>query len=226
MSASVVLVHGAWHGGWCWETVIDGLAAEGVTATAVDLEMRDLDGDSEIVRRAVADARRVGDPVLVTGHSYGGMAISAGAQDADHLVYLAAFLLPSDVSVIDATVSTEATALMAAMVFNDDGTVTINPAVAGEAFYNRCPQAIADAAVRRLRPVNLACFTETVPDPAWSLVSSTYVMCSDDHTVAPALQREMMAHAQHGIVLDADHSPFYSATPRIVSILAERAGHM
>jgi hypothetical protein len=77
------------------------------------------------------------------------------------------------------------------MAFNDDGTVTVNPAAALE---------------------------------TWSLVSSTYVMCSDDHTVAPALQREMMASAQHGVELDTDHSPFYSATATIVSLLAERAG--
>ena len=58
MTARVVLVHGAWHGAWCWAPVVDLLRAEGVDVVAVDLPghgadrgpLTDLHGDAARVR--------------------------------------------------------------------------------------------------------------------------------------------------------------------------------
>src|SRR5207302_1944698 len=97
MARSVVLVHGAWHGSWCWGRVMPLLRDAGVDTTAVDLPSRsdplgDLHGDAAHVR-SVLDAS-AGEVVLV-GHSYGGAVITgAGTHDAvAHLVYLCAFAL-------------------------------------------------------------------------------------------------------------------------------------
>jgi pimeloyl-ACP methyl ester carboxylesterase len=102
MAATVVLVHGAWHGAWCWDRVVEGLAERGVDAVAIDLPghgasrqpLGDLHGDAAAVSHAL-DALDGAD-AIVCGHSYGGAVISEGKGRAirrRHLVYLAAMML-------------------------------------------------------------------------------------------------------------------------------------
>ena len=81
---AVVLVHGAWHGAWCWEPAIAALAAAGVTALAIDLPghgddpgpLGDLHGDAAHVSSAL-DA--LDGPVVLAGHAYGGAVITEAA---------------------------------------------------------------------------------------------------------------------------------------------------
>src|SRR5579871_5796384 len=102
-TAVVVLVHGAWHGAWCWDPIVDRLAASRVRAVAVELPghgddpapLADLHGDAARVGR-VLDG--IDAPVILLGHSYGGAVIThAGDHPAvAHLVYLCAFALDHD----------------------------------------------------------------------------------------------------------------------------------
>src|SRR5215468_763472 len=143
---AVVLVHGAWHGAWCWGPAIAALAAAGVTALAVDLPghgddpgpLGDLHGDAAHVR-AVLDA--LDGPVVLAGHAYGGAVITeAGSHRAvSHLVYLAAFALDDGESCNNAA-RQEAAAegishtgrpdLAAGYVAGPDGIATLAPDVA------------------------------------------------------------------------------------------------
>src|SRR4051812_2321482 len=98
--ASVVLVHGAAHSGWCWDRVVAGLTAAGITARAVDLPghgqdtgaLTDLHGNAASVT-AVLDAME--GPVVLVGHSLGGAVITeAGVHPkVVRLVYIAAMVL-------------------------------------------------------------------------------------------------------------------------------------
>src|SRR3974390_3927769 len=92
------LVHGAWHGSWCWDRVVPELAARGVTARTLDLPSvggasgENLSSDAAAVRKVI-DAQR--GPVVLCGHSYGGMVISLAAatsQRVARLIYLCAFV--------------------------------------------------------------------------------------------------------------------------------------
>src|SRR5512143_3574163 len=95
-----MLVHGAWHGAWCWDLVVARLRSEGIDTIALDLPGRgtnveplgDLHADSAAV---CAGLDRVDAPVVLVAHSYGGAVVTeAGVHPAvDHLVYLAAFNL-------------------------------------------------------------------------------------------------------------------------------------
>jgi len=85
---AAVLVHGAWHGAWCWEPAVAALAADGISAVAIDLPghgndpgpMGDLHGDAAHVA-AVLDA--LSGPVVLVGHAYGGAVITeAGSHRA------------------------------------------------------------------------------------------------------------------------------------------------
>src|SRR5579863_4760604 len=190
MSATAVLVHGAWTGGWIWEQVLEGLANEGVRATSVDLELQTLDGDAEIVRRAVTDARALAQPVMLVGHSYGGMVISTAGHNADELVYVCAAQPVAGASMVETLMSEALSAYATGVsVLHADGTVTVDPNRAFDALYHRCPASVAAAAIARLRPFAAACMGTPVADPAWLHVQASYVVCTDDRAIPPALQR-------------------------------------
>lgn len=103
--SALVLIHGAWHGAWCWRRVLPGLRAAGhgahaVTLTGVgerahllrpDLRLRDHIADV----LGLIDAEELGDDLVLVGHSYGGL-VMTGVADAllarglkpRHLVYV------------------------------------------------------------------------------------------------------------------------------------------
>src|SRR4051794_4806797 len=89
---TAVLVHGAWHGAWCWEKLTPLLDEASVPWQALDLPLSSLEDDAAAVHK-VLDA--IEGPAVLLGHSYGGAVISqAGDHPAvEHLVYLCAFAL-------------------------------------------------------------------------------------------------------------------------------------
>lgn len=114
-----VLVHGAWHGGWCWRRVADQLTARGGRVFAPTLT--GLADRSHMADRAVDLQTHVDDvvnllkweglrDVVLCGHSYGGMVISGAAEQAPpgsigSIVYLDAFLPEDGRSLLDYTTS-------------------------------------------------------------------------------------------------------------------------
>jgi len=113
--ATFVLVHGAWHGAWCWSRVRRALRAEGHEVFAPTLTgladrshllSRDVDLDTHIHDIAGLLAWEDLSDVILCGHSYGGCVISGAADRAPQriasLVYLDAFVLKDGESVHDA----------------------------------------------------------------------------------------------------------------------------
>lgn len=111
--ATYILVHGAWHGGWCWRDVIAPLASRGHNVLAPTLtglaERRHLvssvEGPDTHVQDIVNLIEFYGlEDVVLVGHSYGGMVITGAASRIPdriaHLVYLDAFVPEKDVSMI------------------------------------------------------------------------------------------------------------------------------
>ena len=223
-SRLVVLVHGAWHGAWCWAPLQAELDRRGVASLAVDLPghgstgtgFTDLHGDAQAVIDVIATQAALGrtTPILV-GHSYGGAVITEVASrhaDVAHLVYLAAFALEKDESVMSALTSMprREVGLSAAMRPGDDGTSVLDPATAVPALYGACDPAVAAAAVARLSPQPMATMVQPVTGSPLATVPSTYVVCSRDDAVHPDHQRIMAERCREVVTLDTDHSPFAS----------------
>jgi pimeloyl-ACP methyl ester carboxylesterase len=191
----------------------------------------DLHGDAARVR-AVLDDLDV--PVVLVGHSYGGAVITeAGVHPAvRRLVYLCAFALERDESCADAA-SREAAAaglshegrpdLSATLVFADDGTVRVDPALAGHVFYNDCDAVTTEWALARLGPQTLAALQQTPDEVAWRGAPSTYVVCSEDMVVHPGLQRLLAARCSASEEWSGGHSPFLSQPDRVAALLSRLA---
>lgn len=239
-AATVVLVHGAWHGAWCWETVAAQLAAAGVGVIAVDLPGRgdnceplaDLHGDAQAVT-TVLDA--VGGPIVLVGHSYGGAVVTeAGVHGrVRELVYVAAFNLEQGETIAYAAAEEARAArldhsgrpkLGDALVSDDDGeTTSVRADMAVPLFYNTCEADAAAWAVARLGRHRMANFAQEAATCGWRDRPSTYVICREDNAVHPDLQRILARRATRSIELPTDHSPFLSQPASVSALLAELA---
>jgi pimeloyl-ACP methyl ester carboxylesterase len=222
--STVVLVHGAFHDGWCWELVRSELDQRGVPNQSLDLPFTGLEGDADAVAKLL-DA--IDGPAVVCGHSYGGMVISraaSGRDDVAHLVYLCAVQVGEDVDL--ATAMTTSDELMSSLVHGDDGSMSVDPAVAPAVFYHDCDDELTATAVSHLRGMDFGVVQdsdEPPPPAAWKQIPSTYVVCSQDRTIAPESQRKMAGQADHVVELDTSHSPMLSQPGLVADVLADLA---
>lgn len=226
---TVVLVHGAWHGAWCFAALQHALDELGVPSFAVDLPGHGASllplGDLHTDAAHVADVLdRIEGPVVVVGHSYGGAVISqaaAGRPNVRHLVYLAAFALHAGESVMSLlrSLPPAAVGLGAAMRPQSDGTTVLDPVRAAPALYGDCPASSVTAALARLTPQPTATMTQAAEASALGATPSTYVLCLRDDAVHPTHQTLMAERCTHTVTFDCDHSPFLSRTADTAALL-------
>jgi pimeloyl-ACP methyl ester carboxylesterase len=226
-------VHGAFHDAGCFDHLRTALDACGIDTVAPDRPGHGTNhsplGDAVVDAAAlsgVLDATP--GPKVLVGHSYGGAVIgqaAAGRSDVTHLVFLAAFVLEAGETVNrqDGAPEFESTMLNDAMRVHDDGTLTIAPDQAIDAFYNECDPAVAAKAVAVLEPEGLDALRHPVTAAGWHDIDSTYVVCTRDQAVPASLQRWLAARTGRTIELDCDHSPFLSATDDVAALLTDIA---
>ncbi len=221
--ATVVLVHGAWHGGWCWEKVIPLLTDAGVEAAAVDLPLTSFH-DDVAATRALLDSAAA--PVVLCGHSYGGAVVTeAGNHSAvEHLVYITAFACDEGESPANTAPDTPmpSTDLGDALdIVDDRATLRRDGAIKG--LYHDCDPDDVERALAQLRPIHLSCITTPLGPPAWKVKPSTYAVCADDQGVHPDLQRLMAARCTHSVEWPTAHSPFLNRPDLVAGLLTELA---
>ena len=180
------LCHGAWHGAWCWDRLVEELAARGHDAITMDLPVDDatatFEDYADVVVAAMADAPE--DAVLV-GHSLAGMILPmvAARRAVGLMVFLCAVVpklggMPwDDVGPMgddDYGAVKEADGAMAFHSFD----------AARAVFYADCSTEDAAWAFARLRPLrNTALWDRPYPLPAWPATRATAIACANDRAI-------------------------------------------
>jgi pimeloyl-ACP methyl ester carboxylesterase len=218
--ATIVLVHGAWHGAWCWNPVLPALDEAGAPHIEIDLP---LTGHRDDVRAVVDSLDATPGRKVLVGHSYGGLVISGAAQhrgDVDHLVYVCAFLLDEGARVLDNLGDLPPTRLLDALTRTPDGRSAVRPDGAMAAFYNTSPIGLATDAAARLRPMDPGSTSHPCTGAPWQAIETTYVICEQDQAIPPEAQRIMSTGRADRIVsLQTDHSPFLSTPAELADIV-------
>ncbi|MHB8439611.1 MAG: alpha/beta fold hydrolase [Acidimicrobiales bacterium] len=214
----VVLVHGAWHGAWCWDQVVDELTSDGIASVAVELPFTSYEDDVATARAAIESA---GEGSVVCGHSYGGLVITqaaAGLTGIRRLVYLSAFQAAEEEEILS-LLAQEPSKLLEAIVFSPEG-VTVDPGSVHEVFYGDSDASVAASMATRLRPMPSEGTAVLSGRPAWRDIASTYIVCTNDQAVAPTLQRRLAERSDEVVEWDTDHSAFLTRPKALADLLA------
>lgn len=237
--AHFVLVHGAWHGAWCWNKVIPLLREHGHQVTAVDLPGRwsapsamstiKPEDYAHVVEQVVRNSDR---PVVLVGHSLGGATVSMAAElCANHIrrtVYLCAFMVPNGESVASILSKDQGTLIPRAVVRDAaTNTSTVNPAFAREVFYEDCSDEDVRIALQLLSPEPgvMNRHQLKLSSKAYGKVDRAYIECTLDRAISIQAQRAMQAASpcSRVITLQASHSPFFSKPVEVTNALLELA---
>ena len=211
--ATFVLVHGAWHGSWEWEQLTPLLEAAGHRVIAVDLPRTTLDDNASTVRAAVESAD---EPVILVGHSAGGMWITQAAElvpeRVANLVYVAAFLPQDGQALTDLAAGDIVQENL--LVDEEHGTALVAPTVHRQAFYAESTDEVAAAASAHHVSEGLAAFTAPVriTEGRAGSVPRVYVECLRDNAIVIERQRAMQAArpCEQVLTIDTDHCPSLS----------------
>lgn len=237
--STFVLIHGAWHGAWCWRSLIPELEALGHQAVAPDLpglgdDPRPPRGITldDYVERIVRTLDAQEGKVFLVGHSMGGMAITGAAEQRPEklhwLVYLAAFL-PRDGECLLALEERNADPRVPPNVIpsEDREVLTLKPEAITEIFYHDCTEADADFAKARLRPQPAKPLSGAVQltEKRFGCVPRAYIECTEDGAIVIGFQREMVraSPCRRVISLRAGHSPFFSCPLQLAGALSDLA---
>jgi pimeloyl-ACP methyl ester carboxylesterase len=238
--ATFVLVPGAFHGAWCWARLILELEARGGQAIALDLPGSGEDrtplaevtlaGNVAAVGKVLAEEP---EPVVLVGHSMGGVTIASVAEAMPEkvalLVFLAAFMPRDGESVHSLGRLPGARRESGPPAFSrtPDG-LGFMPVLerARAVFYSRCSNKDVAYAIRRLRPQALSVQQATVSltGERYGSVPRIFFECLEDNTVSLGLQRYMVERSPCPVVsLATDHSPFFSAPVLLADELIKAA---
>ena len=232
--STYVLIHGAWHGAWCWDKVVPLLEEEGHIVEAPDLPGHG--GDKTVIQdvslQAYAD-RVCGvlddqpEPVILVGHSMGGAVITQAAEyrpgKVETLVYLAAFL-PQDGESISQFTDGDTEALLGTiLIMGEDGSATLRDEGIKETAYADCSDEDVARAKSLLVPQALAPIASPVSttEENFGRIPRVYIECLRDRTVSPSVQKKMYTAlpSRTVISMNTSHCPMLSAPEELVAHL-------
>ncbi|MBI3959079.1 MAG: alpha/beta fold hydrolase [Chloroflexi bacterium] len=235
--SNFVLVHGSWHGAWCWRDLTPRLEALGHRVVTLDLPGHGEDQSPPQAVTLQSYADRVGaalgefsEPAVLVGHSMGGIAISQAAEQFPEkiasLVYLCAFLLQNGQPLVQVALADQASSLIPNLMPDEAGAVMrLKDGNLADVFYADCAPETAEWALAQLRPDPIAPVGTPIQitDANYGRIPRYYIECLQDRAVSPSVQKVMYTAmpCRRVISMQTSHSPFLSAPGELAGHLAE-----
>ncbi|HEY0702454.1 MAG TPA: alpha/beta hydrolase [Candidatus Acidoferrales bacterium] len=219
---NVILVHGAWADGSCWSKVIPMLQAKGLHVTAVQIPLTSLADDVATTQRAIA---LEDGPVILVGHSYGGVVITEAGNDPKvvGLVFIAAFAPDAGENGLGITKPYPPAPLAADLRPDSQGFLKITP----EGFANDFAQDLPPAQIKILtaaqHPTNIAALTGNVTTASWKTKPTWFAISANDRAIPTQLEKDEAARMKSVTVTLASSHLSMLAKPAEVSALIVKA---
>jgi pimeloyl-ACP methyl ester carboxylesterase len=223
----IALVHGSYHGAWCWDLLRPELERLGHRVITMDLPISDPTLAAADYARVVDDAIGPGIEPMLVGHSMAGLIIPlvAARRPVRRLVYLAAFLPAPGMSANDQRgaepIDGRLPPRTAEWTDLGDGVWMVGANTATELFYPDAPPPLASWASQRLRPQAYGVLNEITPMTAWPDVARSSIVCRNDRAINPdwvrAAARDRLG--VEAIELDGGHSPFLVRPAELARVL-------
>jgi pimeloyl-ACP methyl ester carboxylesterase len=221
-ATNVVLVHGGFVDGSGWEGVYKILTKDGYTVSVVQNPTISLADDVAATKRIVAVQN---GPVVLVGHSYGGVVITEAGNDPKvaGLVYITAFAPDKGESVSTLIKDPPPGAPVPPILPPQDGYLLLDKAKFAASFAgdvdNERAAFMADSQV----PWGVDALSGMISEPAWKTKPSWYLVATDDKMIPPEAQRFMSKRAGSTVVEVAGSHAIYVSQPNAVAALIEKA---
>jgi len=219
---TVVLVHGGFVDGAGWEGVYRILKREGYEVSIVQNPTLSLADDVAATRRVIAQAK---GPVVLVGHSYGGVVITQAGNDpkVERLVYIAAFAPDNGESVASLIKDPPAGAPVPPILPPQDGYLFLDKAKFAASFAADVDHEKAAFMADSQVPWGVEALSGTVSEPAWKSKASWYMVATEDKMIPPPAQRSMSKRAGSIVVEVSGSHAIYVSQPAAVADLIARA---
>ncbi len=219
---SIVLVHGGFVDGSGWAAVYKILKEHGYNVIVVQNPTLSLADDVAVTRRAIAAQ---GGPVLLVGHSYGGVVITEAGTDpkVGGLVYIAAFAPDKGESVSSLIKDPPPGAPVPPILPPQDGFLFLDRAKFHASFAADVDAGTAAFMASSQVPWGVEALAGTITAPAWKTKPSWYLVATDDRMIPPPAQRMMSKRAGATVTEVAGSHAVYVSQPRSVAAFIEKA---
>ena len=219
---NVVLVHGGFVDGSGWQAVYQALKKNGYNVTVVQNPTTSLVDDVAVTKRTLAAQD---GPVILVGHSYGGVVITEAGNDprVAGLVYIAAFAPDTGESVASLIQNPPPGAAVPPILPPRDGYLFLDPSRFAASFAADVPPAEAAFMADSQVPWGLEALNGGVTQPAWKTKPSWYLVATDDKMIPPDAQRAMARRAGTTVVEVKGSHAVYVSQPQAVTSIIEQA---
>lgn len=222
LAVTVVLVHGGFVDGAGWEGVYKILRKDGYNVSIVQNPTTSLADDVAVTRRAIA---QVPGPVVLVGHSYGGVVVSQAGVDPKvaGVVYIAAFAPDKGESVQSLIANPPAGAPVPPILPPQEGYLLLDKAKFRDSFAADVSEDKAAFMADSQVPWGVEALAGAVTEPAWKTKPSWYLVATEDKMIPPAVQRQMSKRAGSKVVEEAGSHAIYVSKPEAVAALIRDA---
>ena len=205
-----------------WQGVHDILTKEGHEVIVVQNPTVSLADDVAFTKRAIAAAKH---PVVLVGHSYGGVVITEAGNDpkVSSLAYIAAFAPDSGESVDTLIADPPPGAPVPPILPPEDGFLKLDSAKFAASFAADVDPATARFMADSQVPWGLDALGGKVTDPAWKTKPTYYLVANDDHMIPPPAQRHMAQRAGAQVIETPGSHALYVSRPAEVARLIKLA---
>jgi len=219
---SIVLVHGGFVDGSGWQGVYDKLKEDGYSVTVVQNPTVSLADDVAVTKRAI-DAQ--GEPVILVGHSYGGVVITEAGNHPKvaALVYIAAFAPDKDESVNTLIADPPPGASVPPILAPQDGFLFLDREKFHASFAGDLSAEQAAFMADSQVPWGVDALGGTISEPAWRSKPSWYLVTTEDRMIPPPAQRAMSERAGSTVIEVAGSHSIYVSQPAAVGDLIKTA---
>ena len=220
---SVVLVHGGFVDGSGWQGVHDILTRDGYEVIVTQHPTVTLADDVAYTKRAIAAAKH---PVVLVGHSYGGVVITEAGNDSKvaSLAYIAAFAPDAGESVETLIANPPPGAPVPPILPPVDGFLFLDRAKFAASFAADVDPALAQFTADSQVPWGVEALAGKVTTPAWKSKPTFYLVAADDHMIPPPAQRQMAQRAGAQVVeVPGSHSVYVSQAAAVVRLIEQAA---
>jgi pimeloyl-ACP methyl ester carboxylesterase len=231
---TIVLVHGAWADSGSWNAVTALLQAAGYTVDAPPNPLRGLSYDASYLAGFLST---ISGPVVLAGHSYGGMVITnaaTGNPNVKALVYDDAYIPAATDTLLGLTSAEPGSCLAVSPApFNlvpypgapsGDADLYVQQSAFPGCFANGLPAAKASVLAATQRPLAASALTEPSGTPAWKTIPSWAVIGTADHVIPLAEQLNMARNAgAHVTEINAPHLSMISDPGAVAAVIIRAA---